>query len=85
MLLKALQGALYRLLLDEARSDGARINRRLEELAEDPQTSEDPIQEERELLSRKIAVTKRISRIAAHFGSTVLGRLGEEDMAALRG
>jgi len=76
---------LYRLLLDEARSDGARITRRLEELTEDPQTSEDPMQEERELLSRKIAVTKRVSRIAAHFGSTVLGRLGEEDMAALRG
>jgi DNA primase len=79
LLLTALQGALYRLLLDEARLDGQRITSRLEELTEDPSTSEDPLAEEVDLLKRKIAVSKRIERLAAHFGSTILHRLGREE------
>ena len=79
LLLPALQGALYRLLLDEARRDGQRITSRLGELAEDPGTSEDPMAEEVDLLKRKITVSKRIERLAAHFGSTILHRMGSDE------
>ena len=84
LLMQALQGALYRLMLDEARWDGARIMRRLEELAEDPSTSEDPMAEELDLLKRKMTVSERVSRLAAHFGSTILHTLSEEDASGKR-
>ncbi len=79
MLMQALQGALYRLMLDEARSEGARIVGRLEEMAKDPESSEDPASEEVDLLKRKMAVSKRVGLLAGHFGSTILHVLKEED------
>lgn len=79
LLIQALQGALYRLMLDEARSEGMRITRRLDEITQDPETSEDPLEEEIQLLQQKMAVSKRVSRLASHFGSTVLHRMSEED------
>ncbi len=80
LLMQALQGALYRLMLDEARSEGVRITQRLEALTEDPGTSEDPEGEEVHLLRKKMGVSKRVGRIAAHFGSTILHRMSEEDV-----
>ena len=81
MLMQALQGALYRLMLDEARSEGVRIVGRLEEMAQDPGSSEDPAAEEVDLLRRKMAVSKRVGRLAGHFGSTILHTVKEEDLA----
>ncbi len=81
MLMQALQGALYRLMLDEARSEGVRIVGRLEEMAQDPQSAEDPAAEEVDLLRRKMAVSKRVGRLAGHFGSTILHTLKAEDLA----
>ena len=80
LLMQALQGALYRLMLDEARSEGVRITQRLEALTEDPGTSEDPEGEEVHLLRKKMGVSKRVGRIAGHFGSTILHRMSEEDV-----
>ena len=77
---EALQGALHRLMLDEARGEGYRIRRRLEEMAEDPSTSEDPASEEIDLLRRKMAVSKRVSKLALHFESTILHDLRDEDV-----
>jgi DNA primase len=85
LLMQALQGALYRLMLDEARGDGARITGRLKELADDPGTSEDPLAEELDLLKKKMTVSERVSRLAAHFGSTILHTLSEEDAARYKG
>lgn len=82
MLLKqAVQGALYRLMLDEARVEGARIVGRLDELAEDPGSSEDPLAEEVQLLKRKMAVSDRVTRLAAHFGSAILHSMDPDEMA----
>ena len=67
LLMQALQGALYRLMLDEARSEGVRITQRLEALTEDPGTSEDPEGEEVHLLRKKMGVSKRVGRIAGAF------------------
>jgi hypothetical protein len=76
---RALEGALHRLLLDEARGEGFRIKSRLQELAEDPSTSEDPALEEVDLLRRKMGVSKRVSKLAKHFESTILHTLRPED------
>lgn len=76
---RALQGALHRLMLDEARGEGYRIRARLEEMAEDPGSSEDPASEEVDLLRRKIGVSKRVSLLAAHFESTILYAMRDED------
>ena len=76
----ALQGALHRLMLDEARGEGYRIRKRLEEMAEDPSTSEDPAAEEVDLLRKKMAVSKRVSLLALHFESTILHDMRDEDV-----
>ena len=78
---RALQGALHRLMLDEARGEGASIKARLEELTEDPSTSEAPEVEEVDLLKRKMAVSKRVTKLAAHFESTIFDRLKDEGEA----
>lgn len=78
MLEQAVKGALYRLMLDEARSEGTRIVNRLKEIAEDPETSEDPLGEEVHLLKLKMSVSERVGRLAAHFGSAVLHTMDEE-------
>ena len=80
----ALQGALHRLMLDEARGEGYRIRKRLEEVAEDPSTSEDPAAEEVDLLRRKMAVSKRVSKLALHFESTILHDMRDEDVRKAR-
>lgn len=81
---RALEGALHRLLLDEARGEGYRIKARLQELSEDPSTSEDPALEEVDLLRRKIGVSKRVSKLALHFESTILHNMSAEDAKKTR-
>ena len=81
---RALEGALHRLLLDEARGEGYRIKARLQELSEDPSTSEDPASEEVDLLRRKIGVSKRVSKLALHFESTILHNMSAEDAKKTR-
>lgn len=85
MLLQAVQGALFRLMMDEARSEGMRITGRLADLTDDPSTSEDPAAEEKELLQKKMKVNERVSRLARHFGSTILHTMTEEDVRAVKG
>ena len=67
-------------MLDEARGEGYRIRKRLEEMAEDPSTSEDPASEETDLLRRKMAVSKRVGKLALHFESTILHEMRDEDV-----
>lgn len=81
---RALEGALHRLLLDEARGEGYRIKARLQELSEDPSTSEDPASEEVDLLRRKMGVSKRVSKLALHFESTILHNMSAEDAKKTR-
>ena len=50
-----------------------------------PGTSEDPLAEEMQLLRKKMTVSERVSRLAAHFGSTILHTLSEEDVARHKG
>jgi DNA primase len=76
---RALESALHRLLLDEARGEGFQIKSRLIELTEDPSTSEDPAMEELDLLRRKMGVSKRVSVLAKHFESTILHTFRPED------
>jgi hypothetical protein len=37
------------------------------------------------LLRKKMTVSERVSRLAAHFGSTILHTLSEEDVARHKG
>ena len=67
-------------MLDEARAEEVHIVGRIEEMAQDPESSENPAAEEVDLLKRKMAVSKRVGRLAGHFGSTILHTLKEEDL-----
>lgn len=69
---EAMRGALLRLMLDEAHFEGAKITRRLEEMTEDPSTSEDPLEEEKDLLRKKMSVSARVFRLAGHFQTVIL-------------
>ena len=69
---EAMRGALLRLMLDEAHFEGARITRRLEEMSEDPSTSENPLKEEQDLLRKKMSVSARVFRLAGHFHTAIL-------------
>jgi len=69
---EAMRGALLRLMLDEAHFEGARITRRLVEMGEDPSTSDNPQEEEKDLLCRKMAVSARVFKLAEHFQTAIL-------------
>ena len=75
---EAMRGALLRLMLDEAHFEGARITRRLAEMAEDPSTSENPLEEERDLLRRKMSVSSRVFKISEHFKTAILNPAKED-------
>ncbi|MGB1573726.1 MAG: hypothetical protein ACPG85_05560, partial [Flavobacteriales bacterium] len=77
---EAMRGALLRLMLDEAHFEGARITRRLAEMAEDPSTSENPLEEEKDLLRRKMSVSSRVFKISEHFKTVILNP-AKEDVA----
>jgi len=78
---EAMRGALLRLMLDEAHFEGARITRRLAEMAEDPSTSENPLEEEKDLLRRKMSVSSRVFKISEHFKTAILNP-AKEDVAS---
>ena len=75
---EAMRGALLRLMLDEAHFEGARITRRLAEMAEDPSTSENPLEEEKDLLRRKMSVSSRVFKISEHFKTVILNPAKED-------
>ena len=75
---EAMRGALLRLMMDEAHFEGARITRRLEEIAEDPSTSENPQEEEKDLLRRKMSVSSRVVKLAKHFHTVILNPARED-------
>ena len=79
---EAMRGALLRLMMDEAHFEGARITRRLEEMAEDPSTSENPQEEEKDLLRRKMSVSARVMLLAKHFNTVILNP-AKEDLGEL--
>ena len=57
---------------------GARITRRLAEMAEDPSTSENPLEEEKDLLRRKMSVSSRVFKISEHFKTVILNPAKED-------
>ena len=48
-------------------------------MAEDPSTSENPLEEEKDLLRRKMSVSKRVFKLAEHFESTILNPTKEDE------
>ena len=50
-------------------------------MAEDPSTSENPLEEEKDLLRRKMAVSSRVFKISEHFKTVILNP-AKDDVAS---